>query len=171
MSSLTSKIHAGIDATYQASSEYSTVTADPSYAKPALAPISLDSGTATGQCDTIFSAEHTLAASASENLDMAGSMVDPLGNTVNFGHVKAIEIEADAGNTNNVVVGNTASNAFVGPFGAAGNTWTLGPGDRMVAYSKAGWPVVANTGDLLKVANGGSGTSVKYRITLLGTST
>jgi hypothetical protein len=168
---LVSKIHAGIEATYQLPSVYSTQLDIQSYAKQSLSPISLDSGTGAGQADTIFSSERVLAASATENLDFAGAMADPLGNTLTFGHIKAIEIEADAGNTNNVVVGGTSSNAFLAGFGASGNTWTLGPGDRMTVYSKAGWSVVASTGDLLKVANSGSGTSVKYRITAIGTST
>jgi|SRR5579884_2966056 len=168
---LTTKIHAGIEAVYQLPPVYSVNADIQSYNKQSLTPISLDSGTALGQADTIFSSERVLAASASENLDLAGALTDPLGNILNFGHVKAIEIEADAGNTNAVIIGATAANAFLAGFGAAGNSWTLGPGDRLVAYSKTGWAVVPGTGDLLKVANAGAGTSVKYRITAIGTST
>jgi hypothetical protein len=168
---LTSRIHAGIEGAYQAPSAFSTQLDIESFNKQSLQPISLDTGTGANQCDTMFCNERTLAASASENLDLAGTLTDALGNLLTFGHVKGIEIEADAGNTNSVVIGATASNAFVGPFGASGNTWTLGPGDRLVAYSKAGWAVTPSTGDLLKVANSGAGTSVKYRITLIGTST
>lgn len=168
---LLTKIHAGIEATYQTASTYSTQVNDPTFAKQALAAISLDSGTGAMQADTILSFEHTLAASASENVDFAGALADPLGLTVTFGHVKAIEIEADAGNTNNVVVGGTASNAFLAAFGASGNTLILAPGDRIVLYSKAGYAVTPATGDLLKVANSAAGTSVKYRFTAIGTST
>ena len=168
--SLLSKIHAGIEATYQLPSVYSTQLDLQQYNKQSLAPISLDSGTASGQADTIFSSERTLAASATENLDLNGALLDPLGQTVNLLHVVAIEIEADAGNTNNVVVGGTASNAFLGPFNASTDTWTLAPGDRLVAFSKAGWPVTPATADLLKVANSAGGTSVKYRVTIIGRS-
>lgn len=167
---LVSKIHAGIDATYSGASAYSTQTAVTTFKKDSLVPISLDSGTALGQADTLFTSERTLSASATENLDFAGALVDNLGNTLTFGHVKALEIEADAGNTNNVVIGATSANAFLAAFGASTHTWTLQPGDRMVVYSKAGWAVTAATADLLKVANSAAGTSVKYRITAIGTS-
>jgi hypothetical protein len=168
---LVSKIHAGIEGTYQLPSVYSTQLDIQQFNKQSLTPVSLDSGTGPKQCDTIFSSERVLAASASENLDLNGTMNDPLGQVVNFLHVKGIEIEADAGNTNNVIIGGTAANAFVGPFGGAANTWSLAPGDRIVAYSAAGWPVTPATADLLKVANSAAGTSVKYRITIIGTST
>jgi hypothetical protein len=170
--SLTSKIHAGIEGQYQAASLFGTQLDIPSFTKQSLNPISLDSGVAAGQCDTMFCSERTLAASATENLDFAGALTDPLGNSLTFGHIKAIEIEADAANVNNVVVGGTASNQFIAGFGAATHTWILTPGARMIIYAGAGvgWPVVAATGDLLKVANSGSGTSVKYRITAIGTS-
>jgi hypothetical protein len=167
---LVSKIHAGIEGTYSGASAYSTQNDLTTFTKQSLAPIPLDSGTATGQADTLFTGERTLSASASENLDFAGALTDNLGNTLTFGHIKALEIEADAGNTNSVIVGATASNQFIAGFGGATHSWTLGPGDRMVVYSKAGWAVTPSTGDLLKVANSGSGTSVKYRITALGTS-
>lgn len=128
-------------------------------------------GTGDNQADLVFVDRRTLAASASENLDLAGALADPLGATLTFVAVKAILIKAATGNTNNVVLGGAASNAFVGPFGAAAQTLAVPPGGGvLLAAPKSGWVVTAGTGDILKVANGGAGTSVTYDIVIIGTS-
>lgn len=132
---------------------------------------SLQSGIAAGQADKLFADQRTLAASATENLDLAGSLLDPLGAIVTFVSVKAIMIRASAANTNNVVVGGAASNAFAGPLGGTAPTLTVPPGGIVLLTApKTGWPVVASTGDLLKVANGGAGTPVTYDVIVIGTS-
>jgi hypothetical protein len=130
-----------------------------------------EDGTANGQADTIFADQRTLAASASESLDLAGALTDPLGGAAVFAEVAAIEIRAAAGNTNNVVVGGAASNAFVGPFGAADNTIAVPPGGVLVlSHPGAGWPVTAGTGDLLQIANSGAGSPVTYDVVIIGRS-
>src|SRR5678816_4931436 len=67
-------------------------------------------GVAAGLADKIWAAERSLAGSATEDLDLAGGgLADPLGVTITaFVKVKAILIEADAGNTNDVLVKPTA---------------------------------------------------------------
>jgi hypothetical protein len=93
-----------------------------------------------------------------------------LGATLAFTAIKAILIVADAANTNDVVVGGAASNAFVGPFADATDKINVGPGDvfLITRRSAAGLAVAAGTGDILKVANGGAGSAVTYRIIILG---
>jgi hypothetical protein len=133
---------------------------------------SLGDGTGANQADLIWSDTRTLAASATENLDLAGSLVDALGSTLTFARVKAIYVHAADGNVNDVVFGGAASNGFVGPFADAtdkikvksGGTWAI------VAPGATGYPVTAGTGDILLVANGGSGTSVTYDIVIIGAS-
>ena len=128
-------------------------------------------GTGSGKADVAFSDRRTLVASATENLDLVGSLTDPLGSTATFGHVKAIYIVASAANTNNVILGGAASNAFLGPFGGTTPTASIPPGGFMVfAQPGAGWTVTASTGDLLKVANSAAGTSVQYDVIIIGTS-
>ena len=122
----------------------------------------------TSQTDVLFSDTRTLTASSSENLDLRGSLVDALGATINAAEITAIYVQAVAGNTNDVVVGGATSNAFVGPFGASAHTIAVQPGDCFLATSKKGWTVTAGTGDLLKIANSGAGTSVTYNIIILG---
>lgn len=137
-----------------------------------------DSGTGAGQVDKIFSDTRTLSASASEDLDLTGTLVDAFGATITMARVKGIIISAATGNTNNVIVGaNVAANAWgtlFGPTGASGGTVTLRPGAWIAAGVGAadatGWTVTAGTGDLLHVTNSAGGTSVSYDIVVIGCS-
>lgn len=127
-------------------------------------------GTGNGQADILFADTRTLSASGSEDLDLAGGVADALGVTRTFAKVVAILIRAAEGNTNNVVVGNAASNEFGGPL-SADATVTLPPGGVLaLVHPGAGWTVTASTGDLLKLANSSSGSSVSFDIVVVGKS-
>lgn len=126
---------------------------------------------ATNKANLQFADIRTLAASATENLDLTGALVDALGATFNASEVVVIAIKADAANTNDVILGGAASNAFVGPFSGTTPALSVAPGDFHVLTCKRGWPVTAGTGDLLKVANGAAGSSVSYSIVILGRTT
>lgn len=133
----------------------------------------LDSGTTAGKADLRFHDTRTLAASANETLDLAGVLTDVFGAAITFVKIKFIAISAASGNANNVVVGANGSNDWVGLLNAAG-TLTLRPGATFAAMSgsadAAGMAVTAGTGDQLKIANSGAGTSVTYDIVIIGTS-
>jgi hypothetical protein len=122
----------------------------------------------TEQTDVLFSDSRTIAASSNDDLDLRGVLIDALGATINAAEIVAIYVEAVAGNTNNVVVGGATSNAFVGPFGAATHTVAVQPGQCFMVTSKNGWPVTAGTGDILRIANSGAGSSVNYNIVIIG---
>lgn len=134
----------------------------------------LASGTAAGQADKIFHDTRTLAASANEDLDLAGALTDALGGSLTFVRIKGLVVAAAAGNTNNVVVGGAASNGFITWVGAATHTVTLRPGAVMALMAGSadatGYVVTAATGDLLRVANSSSGSTVTYDIVVLGCS-
>lgn len=127
-------------------------------------------GSGAGQATNVFSDTRTLAASATENIDLAGTLTNALGAVISLTKVKALIIFAAAANTNDVVVGGAASNGFSTPFGAAAHTVKVKPGGCMVliAPDAAGYAVVAATADLLQVANGGAGTPVTYDIIVIG---
>ena len=128
-------------------------------------------GTATGRADRLFSDTRTIAASGTENLDLAGTLTDPFGATLTFVKVKAIYIKAAAANTNNVCVGGHATAAFTGPFSDVTDIICIPPGGvLMLVHPGAGWTVTATTGDMLKVTNSSSGTGVTYDVLILGTS-
>lgn len=165
---LTTKLTGAINATLTGTGDLGT----PLVPLPLSFARDWTSGTASGQADLVWGDTNTLTASSTTDIDLAGALTGPLGGTLTFVRVKAILLVADAGNTNNVVLGNAAANAFVGPFGAATHTVAVQPGGMamLVAPGATAWTVTAGTGDLLRVANSGAGTSVTYSILIVGAS-
>ena len=136
--------------------------------------VELDSGTGAGQADKVFSDTRTLAASGTENLDLAGSLTDALGASVSFAKVKAIYIKAAAANTNNVIVGGDATTTFFPMFADETDALVLRPGAAFLLVAgdadATGYAVTAATADLLKITNSAGGTPVSYDIIIIGTS-
>lgn len=132
----------------------------------------LDSGTAAGQADRAFHDTRTITASSSEDLDLAAVLADVFGATITFARVKAVFISAAVGNANNVVVG-AGTNPWATFLNSTG-TITLRPGETFGFFANVadatGHTVTAATGDILKVANSGAGTSVTYDIVIVGAS-
>lgn len=125
-------------------------------------------GTASvGQANILFSDTRTLAASANEDLDLAGALTDALGASIAAAEVVAIYIAAASGNTNNVNVTRPASNG-VPLFLAAGDGFGLTPGDFFLRTMRNGVAVTAATGDLINIANSAAGTPVTYDIVIFG---
>lgn len=135
--------------------------------------VDLADGTGVGQANRLWADTRTLAASTSEDLDLAGSLLDALGGPFSLARVKGLIVAAAPGNTNNVVVGAAASNAWATLLGAT-HTVTLRPGAVLAVLAgesdATGYLVTAGTGDLLKVANSGAGTGVTYDIAVIGAS-
>ena len=136
-----------------------------------LANIALADGTGANQADRIFTDTRTLAASATEDLDLAGSLTDAYGATITLARIKAILVKAASANTNNVNVSRPASNG-VPLFLAASDGIQVLPGGAFlwVAPNAAGIAVTAGTGDLLTFTNSSSGTSVTYDVVIVGAS-
>jgi hypothetical protein len=133
--------------------------------------IALTNGTGANQADLIFHDNRTIALSSSENLDLSGALTDPFGNVIAFAKIKAIIIRAAAANVNDVLVGGAATNTFLGMFGDATDIIKVKPAGAFVWVAPGtGATVTAATGDILKVANSGAGTSVTYDVTIIGTS-
>lgn len=133
--------------------------------------ITISPGTAAlGQADVLWADERTLAASATENLDIAGALAGLLGGTLTEAEVTAIYIEASKANTNDVAFFGAASNAFNGPLSGTTPKLTLGPGDFALMSNLKGWAVTPGTGDIVLVANTAGGTPVTYKIVIFGRS-
>lgn len=131
----------------------------------------LSNGTGVNQADKIWSDTRTLAASGTEDIDLAGVLTDIFGAALTFARIKIMMIAAWGANTNNVVVGNAATNGFITWVGGATHTVSVRPGGLLVvAAPDAGYAVTASTGDLLHVINSAAGTSVTYDIVLVGAS-
>lgn len=127
-------------------------------------------GTGAGQAKNVFTDTRTLAASATENLDMAGALTDPMGVVVTFTSIRALMIRAAPDNVNDVLVGGHATAALAALFGDATDKARVKPGGAVLWVAPAGYPVTATTADLLTVANSGGGSSVTYDIIVLGTT-
>jgi hypothetical protein len=138
--------------------------------------VALAAGVGAGLVDRIYGPQtRTLTASSSEDLDLAGSLLDVFGDTAVMARIRAILISAAPGNTNNVLVGGVANglSTFLSP--AASGLITLRPGAVFAmacgSADATGYVVTATTADLLHIANSGAGTSVSYDIAVLGAST
>ncbi len=131
----------------------------------------LASGVGANQADKLFTDQRTLAASGTENLDLAGSLVDAFGATLTFVKLKLLAIFAAGGNTNTVDVTRPATNG-VPLFNAASGGLSVRPGGAFIWFSPdlTGVAVTAGTGDLITVTNGGAGTSITYDVFIVGTS-
>lgn len=134
--------------------------------------LSLIEGTdATNKANILFADTRTIAASSNEDLDLAGSLSDAFGATITAAEIVALFVYAHADNTNSVQVTRPASNGFAGPFLATGDGVAIKPGEWLSLVSQSGWGVTAGTGDILNVANSGSGTGVTYDIVIVGRTT
>lgn len=136
--------------------------------------IALADGVGAGQADRVWFDSGTLAASANVDLDLAGGLTDAFGAAITFVKVKAVALKAAAANTNNIIFGGAATNAWATWAGAATHTVPVRPGG-VLAFAVGtgdltGYGVTAGTGDLLRLANSGAGTSVSYDIAIVGTS-
>lgn len=135
--------------------------------------VQLGDGAGAGKADRVFHDRRTLAASATEDLDLAGVLLDAFGAAITFVRVKGLFISAAAANTNNVVIGAAAANPWATLLNATG-TLTLRPGASVGAIAgpadAVAYAVTAGTADLLKVANSGAGSTVTYDIVIVGAS-
>lgn len=135
------------------------------------ATIDVATGTTDGKADRSWGDQGSIPASDEVLIDLAGVLSDVFGASLTFAKIKGILIKAGEANVNDLVVGGAGSNAFVGPFDAADNTFKVRPGGYLASWApKTGWTVTAGTGDILRLANGGSGSAVTYDIIIIGTS-
>jgi len=164
---LTSRIKVEIDSALTSALDLVTVASPIDF----TTEIDLATGTGLGQADMQWSDRRTLAASATENLDLAGSLTGPFGTTLTFARIKAIYVKAASTNTNDVQVTRDGS-AGAPLFLAASDGLAVKPGGLFlwVAPNAAGVAVTATTGDLLVVTNSAGSTEVVYDIVIIGAS-
>ena len=155
-----------ISSTYQSVGDLSTAK-DPVSIKNTFA---FTNGEGALKAEAIFHDTRTLAASATEDLDVYGSLTDAFGNTMNFSKIKSIYIKAAAANTNNVEVGGASANQFQGIMKDTSDISVLRPSAWLAwcVPDATGMAVTTGTGDLMKIANSSSGTGVDYDIVIIG---
>lgn len=133
--------------------------------------ITMSNGTSTGQVSQMWHDRRTLAASASENLDLAGVLTNAFGVTLTFTSIKFIYVKASAANNaaNPVhVIRHTSAGAPL--FLAALDGIALLPGAIFMYVSPTtGVTVTATTADMITITNGAGTNSVDYDIVIVGT--
>lgn len=133
--------------------------------------LSVANGTSAGQADTLYALEaESIAASGSLDIDLAAALTDPLGGAAVFAKIDAIIIKASADNTNNVQVGGDA-NGIATLFGNVADFLAIKPGGMLAIWGGgSGYAVTGGTGDVLQIANSGSGTAVVFDLIVIGRS-
>ncbi len=164
--SITGSTTLNIAANYLSAGDLSTAK-DPLSVKKTF---TFTNGEGADKAEVVFHDTRTLASSATEDLDLYGSLTDAFGNTMNFSKIKMIHVSAATGNTNNVEVGGAASNQFLGIYKDASDISVLRPGAWLAwcVPDATGMTVTSGTADLFKVANSGAGSSVSYNIVVIG---
>lgn len=166
---LTTDVQVSLTSRYDGAADLGT----PSMPIQKLYRVLMATGTGTGQADRQFSDTRTITASSNDDLDLAGTLTDVFGAVLTFVKVRGIIVAAAAGNTNNIVIGGASSTFTSWVTGTnpavlvkPGGVFALidGPGDA------AGYAVTATSADVLRITNGGAGTSVNYDIIIWGTS-
>lgn len=135
--------------------------------------IRLTNGTSTGQVDRAYYGERTLTSSASETLDLAGSLADLFANTLTFVKVKyiAVKVMTTTDGVDLKFGPNATNGAGIGGFWTAAGDKTIVPAGGFVEwYDPNGWTVTAGTADLLYALNVSGSASVTYRVLIVGTS-
>lgn len=133
---------------------------------------SIADGTAVDQADLIWHDVRTLAASTSEDIDIAGGITDQFGSALTFARIKGFVVRNQTTTVGAILeVGGAASNEWYGWAGAAGDKAKVGPDGVLYIWNPSadGFAVTAGTADTLKINNSGS-ASVTYQIILIGAS-
>ena len=134
--------------------------------------VSYGYGAGLDQVDLTYTKTRSIVASGVDNIDLSGTLEDILGNGVVFARVKALAIYADPANAagHNAVVGGATANGWVGPFGTTAHTLAVEPGGMLAFATRtaAGWAVANGASDILRVANGGTVSTISYQIVLYG---
>ena len=132
----------------------------------------LASGVAANQADRVFTDTRTLGASATEDLDLAGVLLDAFGAAITFVKLKALVIKAAAANTNNVHLSRPAGATGVPIFLAISDGIIIPPGYTFAWFGPGtgGIAVTPATGDLITLTNSAGGTGVTYDVVIIGTS-
>lgn len=128
----------------------------------------LATGTGANQSDLIFHDTRT-ATAAPDDLDLAGGLTDPLGNTLTFAEITGIFIHNKSETATEVLSIGADANGLVNWVGAVNDIVKIGPeGILFVWNPRDGYAVTADTGDILQVDPGAD--TIEYDVVIIGRS-
>lgn len=127
-------------------------------------------GTGDGQATQMFHERRTLTTGATYEYDLAGALVDELGQTLTFAAIKAIIIYSTSASNKILTIG-AGTHPLAGWVGdAASDTVKVNAGGLLVLIApNTGYTVTAGSADDLLVTNAAGGSST-YDIIIIGTS-
>jgi len=126
----------------------------------------LANGTGVLMSDTVFADRRPLTTGQSEDLDLAGTLLNSYGDAAIFAKVRLLYIKSADDNTVDLTVfGDAASVPFLN---TAATTSTIKPGGFILLYNPTGFTVTPTTADIVQVANGAGNST--YDILIIGTS-
>lgn len=140
-----------------------------------LDTIANGTGAAAGNNDLLWHDERTLATVTADNIDLAGSLTNPMtGATLTFVRIKTILIDLDAPATGvflRVGPGVTgASNPWIGPWAQVASNYVTVYDTLYMSNRTDGWgTITAGSADTLSIYNS-TASSIVYRIVLIGAS-
>lgn len=137
----------------------------------------LTSGITLDKADRLFADTRSVTASGNDDIDLSGSLTDPLGQTVTFGKIKGILLHNKSTTAGDILQisgdgtqgfttwlkdsnANSAHGVKVGPDGVF-TLWN----PSLAAYS-----VTATTADILRITELGGANTVSYDLVLIGTN-
>lgn len=132
-------------------------------------------GATAGNADLWFHDKRTLATVSTDNLDLAGSLTNPItGAAITFNRIKLILIDLDAPATGvflRVGPGVTgASNPWIGPWAQVASNYITVYDSLLMVNRTDGWgTITAGSADALSIYNS-TGSSIVYRLLILGGS-
>jgi hypothetical protein len=165
---VTGSANGSVNLTEQVNTSFgSTVKASVS---PAIAlNQSYTTGSGSGAIQVKYCIHDTVAASAADTFDLAGSRANEFGTTQTFATVKVLAVKAASTNTNDVWLGGAAGNRF-NTFLKDSSVIVVKPGYMQMVWGPGtGYTVTAATGDKLLAKNSGAGTPVVFDLCVGGT--
>ena len=131
-------------------------------------------GVGAGQADKLYQGAFSIAASGTQDLDLAGVLLDAFAGVISMARVKGIIVSASPTNVNDVLVGGAAATVFSSWVGSATDKVRLRPGALLALLAgrtdATGYVTAAGTSDLLRLANSGAGSVVTGDVVILGCS-
>lgn len=123
-------------------------------------------GSAAGQIDQLAFDTGSIEASGSANIDLAGTLTDPAGDTITMSAVKAILVKNTSSSGDGISVGGS----FDTWLGASGDLVKIMPGGALLVTNPtaAGYAVTADSGDTITLTNLDSEDAQTYEVLVLG---
>jgi len=159
---VTAKISASMSANWSKSLALGNVQATPSLSVSQQ----FTNGTGASKVEQVAQASGSISASGSADIDLAGALSDPGGDTITFTKVKGFLIKNTSASGDGISVGGT----FASWLKAAGDEVEVMPGGALLLMNPTadGYAVTPTTGDTMTLTNLDSVNAQTYEVEVIG---